>query len=65
MELKPHEKFVLSIEEAHEYSGIGEKRLREIMDNDRTLDWILNVGNTRKKIKRPLFEQWILKQKYI
>ena len=65
MNLKPSEKFILNIEESAQYFNIGENRLREIMDENPTLDWILNIGSNRKKIKRTLFEQWILKQSYI
>ena len=65
MQLKPSDKFIISVEESAQYFSIGENRLREIMEENPTLDWILNIGSNRKKIKRPLFEQWILKQSYI
>ena len=65
MNLKPNEKFTLSVEEAAQYSGIGEQRLREIMDDNPTLDFILTIGRNRRRIKRPLFEKWILQQSFI
>lgn len=51
----------ISIEEAAEYSMIGEQRLRRIIEDDRSLDWVLRVGN-RTRIKRPQFEKWVLQQ---
>ena len=59
LDLKPSEKYCLSLPEAAEYSMIGQDRLKNIMDNDPSLDWILKVG-TWTRIKRVPFEQWIL-----
>lgn len=56
-----YEKLCLTIEEAADYSMIGEQRLRKIIEDDRSLDWVLRVG-TWIRIKRPLFEKWVLKQ---
>lgn len=58
MNLKPHQKLCLSVEESASYTNIGENRIRQIMDDNPTLDWILGNGRHRK-IKRPLFEQWL------
>lgn len=59
-----HEKLCLSVEEAAEYSMIGEQRLRKIIEEDKTLDWVLYTGSW-VRIKRPRFEQWVLKQNYL
>lgn len=54
----------ISIEEAAEYSMLGEQRLRKIIEEDRTLDWVLYVGSW-VRIKRPRFEKWVLSQNYL
>lgn len=62
-----NQRLCISIEEAAEYSMIGENRLRNIIDNDKyknELDWILHTGQ-RVRIKRPLFEKWVLQQSYL
>lgn len=62
-----NQRLCISIEEAAEYSMIGENRLRTIIDNDKCkkeLDWTLYTGN-RIRIKRPLFEKWVLQQSYL
>lgn len=67
IKLPYNERLCISIEEAAEYSMIGENRLRSIIDDDRynkELDWILRVGQ-RVRIKRPLFEKWVLQQNYL
>lgn len=55
------ERLCLTIEEAADYSMIGEKRLRAIIENDQSINWVLKVGSWIR-IKRPLFEEWVLKQ---
>ena len=62
--LLPHQKLCMTIEEAAEYSMIGENRLRKIIEQDKTLDWILYVGSWIR-IKRPQFERWISEQNYL
>ena len=62
--LLPHQKLCMTIEEAAEYSMIGENRLRKIIEQDKTLDWILYVGSWIR-IKRPQFESWISEQNYL
>lgn len=62
--LLPHQKLCMTIEEAAEYSMIGENRLRKIIEQDKTLDWILYVGSWIR-IKRPQFEAWISEQNYL
>lgn len=56
-----NQRLCISVEEAAEYSMIGENRLRKIIEDDRTLDWVLHVGN-RTRVKRPQFEKWVLNQ---
>lgn len=64
LNLLPNQKVVLSVEEAAEYTMIGENRLRKIIEEDKTLDWVLFIGN-RVRIKRPQFEEWIAEQNYL
>lgn len=64
LNLLPSQKLCLSVEEAAAYSMLGENRLRKIIEEDKTLDWVLFVGN-RTRIKRPQFEKWIEEQNYL
>lgn len=67
MKIPYNQRLCISIEEAAEYSMIGENRLRNIIDNDKyknELDWILHTGQ-RVRIKRPLFEKWVLQQSHL
>nr|DAL78900.1 MAG TPA: excisionase [Caudoviricetes sp.] len=67
MKIPYNQRLCISIEEAAEYSMIGENRLRSIIDNDKykkELDWVLHTGQ-RVRIKRPLFEKWVLQQSYL
>lgn len=50
-------KMNLTIQEAAAYSGIGEKRLREII-KDPKCDFVIYVGNKKQLIKRVEFEKW-------
>ena len=54
----PQERYSMTVEEAAGYSLIGENRLRRIIEEDRTLDWVLRVGS-QVRIKRVLFEKWL------
>ena len=56
-----HCKLCLTIPEAAEYAAIGEQRLRKIIDDDLSLDWVLRVG-TWVRIKRQPFEAWVMRQ---
>lgn len=58
LNLLPSQKLCLTIEEAAMYSMIGENRLRKIIEEDKTLDWVLYVGSW-VRIKRPQFEKWV------
>ena len=52
-----HKKYGLTIEEAAEFSCIGTHKLREIITNDSSLDFILHKGH-QVVIKRKLFEKY-------
>lgn len=60
----PENRYSLSIEEAARYSLIGENRLRRIIENDPTLEWIMRVGS-QVRVKRVLFEKWLDTQYYL
>ena len=51
-------KYSLSIQEAAEYYGIGEKRIRQIISENRSADFVLEVG-AHTRIKRELFERYL------
>ena len=51
-------RYTLSLEEAAKYFRIGENKLREVVAQNPTANFILNNGN-RVQIKRKLFEQFI------
>jgi len=51
-------KYSLSIQEAAEYYGIGEKRLRQIADANVGAEFILEIG-THIRFKRRLFEEYL------
>lgn len=55
------EKFLLTVEEAAIYFGIGENKLRELIELDEPFEFSLFNGN-RKLIKRRKFETWLEKQ---
>ena len=51
------EKLNLTIEETAAYSNIGENTLREIINQNRSLDFIMYIGK-KTLIKRNEFEKW-------
>ena len=51
-------KYSLSIQEAAEYYGIGEKRIRQIASENPNADFVLEVG-AHIRIKRELFEKYL------
>lgn len=51
-------KYTLTISEASEYFGIGEKKLRQMVQENNTADYLLNNG-VKVLIKRAKFEQFI------
>ena len=52
------ERYLLTIREAAEYFHIGEKKLRQIVEENSTADFIIMNGN-RAMIKRKSFEQYL------
>lgn len=52
------ERYLLTIREAAEYFHIGEKKLRQIVEENNTADFIIMNGN-RAMIKRKAFEQYL------
>lgn len=55
------EQYALTIEEAASYFRIGEKKLRQIANDNIDADFLLWVG-TRVLIKRELFEKYLDRQ---
>lgn len=51
-------KYLLTIEEAAVYFGIGEKRLRRIVSENMQEDFVIEIGS-QVRIKRVLFEKFI------
>lgn len=52
------ERYLLTIREAAEYFHIGEKKLRQIVEENGSADFIIMNGN-RAMIKRKAFEQYL------
>jgi len=52
------EKYTLTIKEAAEYFHIGENRMRRIVEENPSADFVIMNGN-RAMIKRKLFERFI------
>ena len=52
------EEYVLSVQEAASYFHIGEKKLRKLISEDPTAEFILWNGS-RPQIKRKVFEQFV------
>ncbi len=52
------EKYTLTIEEASDYFGIGEKVLRRFMNEHKDSDFIIMNGN-KMLIKKKAFEKYI------
>lgn len=53
-----YEKYALSIEQAADYFGIGQKKIRQLVEMNDDADFILRNGN-RTHIKRKKFEQFL------
>ena len=51
-------KFTFSVQEASEYFGFSDKKIRKIIDENEDADFILWNGS-RPRIKRKLFEQFV------
>ena len=52
------EKYMLTLREAAEYFHIGEKKMRQIVDDNMDANFLLESGN-RIIIKRKLFEEYL------
>ena len=52
------EKYMLTLREAAEYYYIGEKKMRQIVDDNLDANFLLESGN-RIMIKRKLFEEYL------
>lgn len=52
------ERYMLTLREAAEYFHIGEKKMRQIVDENMDANFLLESGN-RVMIKRKLFEEFL------
>ena len=52
------EKYMMTLREAAEYFHIGEKKMRQIVDDNLDANFLLESGN-RVMIKRRLFEEYL------
>ncbi|MBE6979804.1 MAG: helix-turn-helix domain-containing protein [Ruminococcaceae bacterium] len=52
------EKYMLTLREAAEYFHIGEKKMRQIVDENMDAKFLLENGN-RIMIKKKLFEEYL------
>ena len=57
-EIPYREKYMLTLQEAAEYFHIGEKKMRQIVDDNLDANFLLESGN-RIMIKRRLFEEYL------
>ena len=60
IEIPYWEKYMLTLREAAEYFHIGEKKMRQIVDDNMDAKFLLENGN-RVMIKRKLFEEYLYK----
>ena len=58
MDIPICEKYILSVEEAAAYFHIGVNRLRRLIKENNSADWVL-WNQTHASIKRKKFEQFI------
>lgn len=58
IEIPYWEKYMLTLREAAEYFQIGEKKMRQIVDENMDANFLLTSGN-RVIIKRKLFEEYL------
>lgn len=54
-------KYTLSVQEAAQYFGFSDKKIRKIVDEHENADFVLWNGS-RPRIKRKLFEQYVDKK---
>ena len=64
IEIPYWEKYMLTLREAAEYFHIGEKKMRQIVDEKMDAKFLLENGN-RVMIKRKLFEEYLDKANVI
>lgn len=64
IEIPYWEKYMLTLREAAEYFHIGEKKMRQIVDENMDAKFLLENGN-RIMIKRKLFEEYLDKANVI
>ena len=64
IEIPYWEKYMLTLREAAEYFHIGEKKMRQIVDENMDAEFLLENGN-RVMIKRKLFEEYLDKANVI
>ena len=58
IEIPYWEKYMLTLREAAEYFHIGEKKMRQIVDENMDANFLLTSGN-RVMIKRRHFEEYL------
>lgn len=58
------EKLNITVSEAAAYSGIGENKIREMME-ELDCDFVLKVGTRKSLIKRVKFEKYILSREAV
>ena len=58
IEITYWEKYMLTLREAAEYFHIGEKKMRQIVDENMDANFLLTSGNW-VMIKRKLFEEYL------
>ena len=58
IEIPYWEKYMLTLREAAEYFHIGEKKMRQIVEENMDASFILTSGN-RVMVKRKLFEEYL------
>ena len=64
IEIPYWEKYMLTLREAAEYFHIGEKKIRQIVEENMDAKFLLENGN-RVMIKRKLFEEYLDKANVI
>ena len=64
IEIPYWEKYMLTLREAAAYFHIGEKKMRQIVDENMDTKFLLENGN-RVMIKRKLFEEYLDKANVI
>ena len=64
IEIPYWEKYMLTLREAAEHFHIGEKKMRQIVDENMDAKFLLENGN-RVMIKRKLFEEYLDKANVI